>query len=196
VEWNGKRWISYGPWLGAPREQRFFTSRRILVKQIIDWTERRIWAALTDEELYNSQNAFNILSRNGYELEYLLGILNSKLMTYYHRKQYLDEFKMRFQKILIKDCRRLPIREIDEASKPERKLRSDLIVTVKRYISLQHEAADTRATHELMVIERQLTYADQDIDKTVYELYGLDKGEIEVVESAFMVPEKEKTAAR
>jgi hypothetical protein len=41
VRWNGSRWISYGPWLGAPRETRFFTERRILVKQIIDWTTSR-----------------------------------------------------------------------------------------------------------------------------------------------------------
>ena len=27
VNWNGKKWISYGPWLGAPRKQKFFTER-------------------------------------------------------------------------------------------------------------------------------------------------------------------------
>src|SRR5688572_8928592 len=61
--WNGERWISYGPWLGAPREERFFINKRILVKQIIDWTSKRIWASITDEELYNTQNAFNLLAK-------------------------------------------------------------------------------------------------------------------------------------
>ena len=59
---GGAEWITYGPWLGAAREQRFFTDRRILVKQIIEWTTKRIWDAITDEELYNSQNAFNLLA--------------------------------------------------------------------------------------------------------------------------------------
>ena len=36
VSWNREAWISYGDWLGAPREERFFTKKRILVKQIID----------------------------------------------------------------------------------------------------------------------------------------------------------------
>ena len=72
---------------------------------------------MTDEELYNTQNAFNLLAKDGYELEYLLGIVNSKVMTYYHRKKYLDEFKRLYQKILIKDCRRFPIRLIDGADK-------------------------------------------------------------------------------
>jgi hypothetical protein len=64
IEWDGEEWISYGPWLGAPRERRFFTQRRILVKQIIDWTSKRIWAGITDQEIYNTQNAFNLLARS------------------------------------------------------------------------------------------------------------------------------------
>ena len=30
VRWNGQQWISYGSWLGAPRERKFFTQKRIL----------------------------------------------------------------------------------------------------------------------------------------------------------------------
>jgi hypothetical protein len=76
VEWNGQKWISYGPWLVAPRQKRFFTEKRILVKQIIDWTSRRIWATITDEELYNTQNAFCLIHKNDNSIEYILGIIN------------------------------------------------------------------------------------------------------------------------
>lgn len=113
VEWNGEAWISYGNWLGAPREERFFTEKRILVKQIIDWGSLRIWAALTSDALYNTQNAFNLLCNSEISLEYILGLLNSKLINFYHQKRFLDEFKMRFQKILIRDCKRFPILPID-----------------------------------------------------------------------------------
>lgn len=114
VAWNGEEWISYGKWLGAARERRFFTEKRILVKQIIDWTDKRIWSALTEEELYNTQNAFNIIPKKGYFAEYLIAILNSRLMTYYLKKKFLEEYQDRFQKILIKDCKQLPIKEIEE----------------------------------------------------------------------------------
>jgi hypothetical protein len=72
ISWNGEQWISYGPWLGAPRQQKFFTEKRILVKQIIDWSSKRIWASITTEELYHSQNAFNLLSKSNLKLEYVL----------------------------------------------------------------------------------------------------------------------------
>lgn len=112
VKWNSEEWISYGKWLGAPRHKRFFTEKRILVKQIIDWSAKRIWAALTDEELYNTQNAFNIIAKKDFLNEYLIALLNSQLLTFYHRKKFLEEYKDRFQKILIKDCKELPIKNI------------------------------------------------------------------------------------
>jgi len=113
VKWNGEEWISYGKWLGAAREQKFFTEKRILVKQIIDWSAKRIWSALTSEELYNTQNAFNLVPKEGFSAEYLIAVLNSSLMSFYHRKKFLEEFKDRFQKILIKDCKLFPVKVVD-----------------------------------------------------------------------------------
>ena len=54
----------------------------MLIKLIIDWTNKRIWATITDDELYNTQNAFNLISETDLSLDYLLGIINSKLMTF------------------------------------------------------------------------------------------------------------------
>jgi type I restriction-modification system DNA methylase subunit len=186
VKWNGRTWINYGPWLGAARERRFFTSRRILVKQIIDWTSKRIWAALVDEELYNTQNAFNLLPRPEWEVEYLLGIINSRLMTFYHRKRFLDEFKMRFQKILIKDCRRLPIRQIDQRKKKMVDLRDRLVNAVRRMIALRRDFLKRSGTqHEKTSVERLAAATDREIDGIVYELYELNAHEVEIIERAF-----------
>ena len=184
IRWNGKEWISYGPWLGASREQRFFTEKRILVKQIIDWTSKRIWASITEEELYNTQNAFNLIPKKGWSYEYLLGILNSNLMTFFHRKKYLDEFKMRFQKILIKDCRRLPIYKID-LSNPNHKNQHDRMVKlVRSIIDNTKKIMDVKSSNEKQILQRQIDATDQQIDQLVYELYGLTKEEIQIVEES------------
>lgn len=187
VRWNGKTWISYGSWLGAPREPRFFTSRRILVKQIIDWTSKRIWAAITQEELYNTQNAFNLLARNGWELEYLAGIINSRLMTFYHRKRFLDEFKMRFQKILIKDCKRLPIKVIDRRQQPMVELHDKLVDAVRRMISLKEQFfKESNTHHERIGLARLTDTVDREIDNLVYDLYELVPSERAEVERAIL----------
>jgi len=186
VRWNGKTWISYGPWLGAPRDQRFFTDPRILVKQIIDWSNRRIWASLTYVELYNAQNAFNILMKRDVPLkpEFILSILNSKLMSFYHRKRFLDEFKMRFQKILIKDCRRFPIRSLDMSLSHNKKLHEQMVGLVERMLGLQEKLHVNRTNHDKRLLQRQIDATDRQIDKLVYKLYDLTDEEIEIVEAA------------
>jgi hypothetical protein len=190
ARWNGEEWISYGPWLGAPREQRFFSEKRILVKQIIDWTSKRIWATMTDKELYNTQNAFNLLARSGWSLEYLLGILNSKLITFYHRKKYLDEFKMRFQKILIKDCRRLPIHAVDRTNPKERRHYDELIKLVVSMLRLNEEIHNAKTEPDRVSLRWQVESTDREADRLVYELYGLTEDEVAVVEASFPSPDQ------
>ena len=182
IVWNEKLWISYGPWIGAPREQRFFTDKRILVKQIIDWTTKRIWASITEEELYNTQNAFNLLRNSEYSLEYILGILNSKLITFYHRKRYLDEFKMRFQKILIKDCKRFPIHIINFSDPPDKLRHEKMVELVEQMISLCRQLASAKTPDDKTRIQRQIDATDKQIDRLVYELYDLTEKEIKIVE--------------
>ena len=182
IQWNGNQWISYGSWLGAPREQRFFTEKRILVKQIIDWTTKRIWASITNDELYNTQNAFNLIARPGWSLEYLLGILNSRLMTFYHQKKFLDEFKMRFQKILIKDCRRFPIHPIDFSDPADVARHDRMVALVDQMLALHKQLPLARTPHEQTALERQIEATDRQIDALVYELYGLTEEEIAIVE--------------
>jgi predicted type IV restriction endonuclease len=177
VKWNGKTWISYGKWLGAPREQKYFTDKRIIVKQIIDWSDKRIWSSIVEEELYNTQNAFTLLANEGIEIEFLLGILNSKLMSFYHRKRFLEEYKMRFQKILIKDCKKFPVRLTTD-----RIIRKNLIASVNLILKLKKNIAVIKTPTERTAIERQIQATDNQIDQFVYQLYSLTEEEIKIVE--------------
>jgi hypothetical protein len=186
LKWNGKQWIKYGSWLGASRERRFFVNKRILVKQIIDWSSKRIWATITDEELYNTQNAFNILAKEDIHLEYLLGIINSKLITYYHRKVFLDEFKMRFQKILIKDCRKFPIHQIDFSNTEEKKMHDNMVEMVTQMLDVQKKYHNAKTENEKTIYKKQIDILDNQIDQLVYKLYGLTKEEIKIVEESLV----------
>jgi hypothetical protein len=183
VSWNGETRIAYGNWLGAPREERFFTKKRILVKQIIDWSSLRIWAALTSDALYNTQNAFNLLQNGNTSMEYILGILNSKLINFYHQKHFLDEFKMRFQKILIRDCKRFPIRPIDFAEPTDVAQHDKMVALVNLMLKLHKKLAESKMPQATHVLQRQIEGTDKQIDQLVYKLYNLTDEEIKIVES-------------
>lgn len=184
LSWNGETWISYGVWLGAPREQRFFTEKRILVKQIIDWSSLRIWAAITSDALYNTQNAFNLLQNGETSIEYILGLLNSRLINFYHQKRFLDEFKMRFQKILIRDCKRFPIRPINFDDLSDMAKHDKMVELVERMLELNAKKADEHNPDILQQLETQLAATDRQIDRLVYELYNLTEEEVALVEGA------------
>ncbi|MGA3286668.1 MAG: N-6 DNA methylase [Bacteroidota bacterium] len=184
VDWGRKEWISYGDWLGAPREQRFFSEPRILVRQIVSGSPLRIYAGYTEEELYNAQIAFNLLLKNDAEcsLKYILGILNSKLINFYHKHKYLDQSKEVFQKILIQNAKRLPIRAIDFNNPIEKKMHDDLVSLVEKMLELNKQLQKSHFDSEKEPVERQIAATDKKIDDIVYKLYELTEEEIKIVE--------------
>ncbi|WP_353571352.1 TaqI-like C-terminal specificity domain-containing protein [Candidatus Albibeggiatoa sp. nov. BB20] len=110
LEWNGELWISYGSWLAAPREPKFFTQERVLIREI---TSNYLFCTYSLEEYYNSPSIINIVQdKNSLNLKYLLTILNSKLIGWYHNAVSPKARKGLFPKILVNDVRNLPIRTI------------------------------------------------------------------------------------
>ncbi|MFL1012672.1 Eco57I restriction-modification methylase domain-containing protein [Flavisericum labens] len=107
---NIDEYIHYGDWLGAPREERFFTKPRIIVRQIVSGNPPRIYAGYTEEPLYFTQIGFSIIPNpKTINVKVLLALINSKLLNFYHKYSYLDLEKELFQKILIANCKKFPI---------------------------------------------------------------------------------------
>ena len=187
ISFSENKFIKYGKWLAAPRKEKFFTKPRIIVRQIISGKPPRIFSAYNADELYNTQIAFTIIPKNpipkdsitedsitediitktstDLDLFYILGILNSKLMTFYHKFKFLDNTKITFQKILIQNTKLFPIKCLEE-SKMEM-----LSKSVKNLIG------------ELKTNE--FTQMDIRIDNLVYGIYGLNQDEISIIEKMF-----------
>ena len=182
VFWDGKEYISYGEWLGAPREKRFFTSPRILVRQIVSGNPLRIYAGYTEEELYNAQIGFNIVSKTNSKatLKYILAILNSKLMNYYHKEKFLDQSKNLFQKILIVNAKKFPIKKISDDKQGHIASLVDKRITLTKKLT---QLGD-KLTDERQKIEKDLTHTDEEIDQYVYKIYELSKENISVIEDS------------
>lgn len=184
IHWKGDEYISYGTWLSRPREKRFFTQPRILIRQIISGSPPRIYAAFTDQELYNTHSVFNLINKNAKEinLKFILGIINSTLMNFYHRNKYLDQSKTLFQKILIQDCKTFPIPNIDFKNKKEKTLYDDVIKNVDLLIMLNEERVETKLQTKLLQFESKIDYYEGRINEIVYRLYDLTEDEIKIIE--------------
>lgn len=228
-----KEYIKYGEWLGAKREERFFNEPRILIRQIISGKPPRIYAGYTEESLYFTQIGFGIISKKeSINNKYILVILNSLLMNFYHKYMYLDLEKDLFQKILIANCKKLPIREISlEAQQPfiekankmlflnknlqelsqkfqrllTRKFELEKLSTklqdwyllefsefvkelkkskIKLFLKeeMEWEEIFLEKKEEADKVKNEIEMTDKEIDRMVYELYGLSEEEIKIVE--------------
>jgi hypothetical protein len=106
--------IKYGEHLGAMREEKFFMNPRIIIRQIVS---PRIYAGYTEEVLYFTQIGFSVIIKDkDLSPKYITALLNSKLFTYYHSNKFIDTTKTLFQKILIENAKKLPIKIIASES--------------------------------------------------------------------------------
>lgn len=174
VHWKGASYIKYGDWLGAAREVRFFTKPRIVVRQIISGNPGRIYAGYTDKELYNTQIAFNILVKENFVKEispkYILAIINSSVINFYHREKFLDPTKKLFQKILIANAKKLPIVVASRVTQNriEKLVDSMIILTNKLQKTENRTEARTR-------LENQISIIDNRINTEILKIYGFSE---------------------
>src|SRR5690625_3296298 len=156
-------YIKYGSWLGAPREERFFTEPRVIVRQIVSGKPPKIYAGYTDKPLYFTQIGFSIIPKSDITVFELTALLNSKLMNFYHKYLFLDIEKELFQKILIENCKLFPCRAFKDSN-----LVKEIIEKIIKTKSSDAEA-DT-------------TEFETNLDKMIYELYELTEEEIKIIE--------------
>ncbi len=233
---NISEYIKYGDWLGAARDPRFFTDERILIRQIVSGNPPRIYAGYTNESLYYTQIGFGIISKN-LQTKYLLCLLNSKLITFYHKYSFLDLEKELFQKILIANCKKLPIKEIPLSEQQPFIDKAEIMLSSKKDFQVQTQKLSSyiishynleklpsklsnwyeldfadfikelnkaikaskgvpltkkdefewmelfeENKKKVLELKNLIDQTDREIDRMVYELYGLTEEEIKIVE--------------
>jgi len=175
------RFISYGPWLAEPRPAAGFdVSEKLLVRQTGD----RPIAAL-DVEQRLAMNNLHVLApietAAPINIRFFLAVLNSRMMTWFYRclnpeaGEALAEVKRGNVAVLPVPVLRLE--DADDAAMHER-----LVVLVNQMLSLQIGLSSERNPDQRRHLQTIADATDVQIDRAVYELYGLTQAEIEIVE--------------
>ncbi|HAY34479.1 MAG TPA: restriction endonuclease subunit M [Bacteroidetes bacterium] len=174
--WNSDYWILYGEWLAAPRNEQIFNKT---VKIFIRQTGDSIIATIVGTKFIARNNIHIIIDEDGENLYPLLGILNSKLIGFLYsilnpeRGEALAEVKKYHIEML-------PLINLEKNH-----LRIlDLNSTVKNMILLHTQLNKFSTPQEKQTLQRQIEATDKQIDKLVYELYGLTEEEIRIVEES------------
>ncbi len=177
------RFIRLDDTIAEPKPERYFLGPRLLLRELIS-RQFQLQAVMVVENFVTNKSMQSILKReDGPSLEYLLGILNSRLMSWYflHRSQVGQRDD--FPKIVLKETRELPIVLPERVSAGSASNAARLEKLVRDMLAQQ---ARLRAgkEHEREGLERQIVALDQEIDQVVHRLYGLTAAEIRIVEEA------------
>jgi Cys-tRNA synthase (O-phospho-L-seryl-tRNA:Cys-tRNA synthase) len=78
----------------------------------------------------------------------------------------------------------LPIRTINFDDPAEKAQHDKLVALVDSMLELQKKHHDARMERDKELYERQIKVVDAQIDRLVYDLYGLTEEEVGVVEEA------------
>lgn len=161
--WDGKSYISYGDWLAAPREKRFFQGPRIIMRQVLG---QKLNCTVIEEEFIIDQSVF--ISKPFPETEKYIyamqGILASKLLSQYF-KFSSNEFDALFPKIKIGEFRELPI------PKDLAKVQNIIGEKVQSILELKRKKTNEDTSR-----------LEEEIDHLVYKFYGLTVEEITTIE--------------
>jgi hypothetical protein len=164
LKWNKDNYISYGPWLAAPRDAEIFDKdEKIIVRQTSD----KLIATIIQKGFVMRNNTHILLSdKPDYKLKYILALLNSKLFDFIYwtinpeKGEALAEVKaMHLDQLRIKLA--------DNAIQEKMETFVDQILIKKA----QDQSADT-------------TDLENQIDQLVYQLYELTEEEIAIVEGS------------
>lgn len=125
-----------------------------------------------------------VVLREGYRdlgLPYLLGLLNSQLLGWYF-PHVSAPFRGGWMSANRQFLSQLPIRTIDFADRHDRARHDKMVALVEQMLTLHRDLAVAKTAHDKILVERQIAATDKQIDRLVYELYGLTEEEIAVVE--------------
>ncbi len=121
------------------------------------------------------------------EDKYLLGILNSKTAWFFlkHTCSVLGDADNKGRLRLKKQyLQQLPIRTIDFKNPKDKTLHDKMVSLVDRMLDLNKKLQTVKIAHDKELLERQIKITDDQIDRLVYELYGLTEEEKNTVEEA------------
>ena len=143
-------------------------------------------AAFYDEEnnyfVNVTTGGFGVTLRNtDLSAKYLTGLLNSKLLDWFLR-QVSTSFHGGYFAANKQFLVQLPVSCLDLSKTTERARHDKLISLVESMLALNKQLAAAKTPHEQENLKRQIDATDRQIDKLVYELYGLTEDEIKIVE--------------
>lgn len=172
---KGHNWYAYI----YPKNLELMRQPKILVPDIADRAsfafDRR------GEFAFTSGYGVTLKARVQESPDYILALLNSKVLDFYLKK-ISTTMRGGFFRYFTQFMEQLPVRGIDFSDSADKARHDHIVKLVERMLTAKEELSKAKTEAETTRLERECESLDRQIDQAVYELYGLTEEEIRVVE--------------
>jgi len=172
---NDKNLIKY------KNQMNKFYRPKIVVQRIVAHIKDHIklTCAIDEEGLFTFNTVTNIIVENkDYDTNFVLLLLNSKLIQYYTYK-FIYQNAIRSMDFYEAYAKQIPM------PKADKKIQQKIISLVNEMLSLQKKNHNENISgHEKERLEQQIKNVDYEIDAEVYKLYGITDEEKKIIEES------------
>ena len=148
-------------------------------------------AAMDVNKYYSLNTIYNVTGLNGeYSYEYILALLNSKLIKFFWKKNFSDS-KILFPKIKKAYLDKLPIKKITLLEQEKIiSIVTDLMKLQRPYLSICSKVANSDASkkgyynlvEEKTKLKNEMDKLELNLNNIIYEIYKLNKEDVAVIE--------------
>ncbi|MDR1140478.1 MAG: N-6 DNA methylase [Planctomycetaceae bacterium] len=150
------------------------TKPKIIYRQ----TSGSLIGTIDNNGYHNDKTVHIILPKDNLhvDIRYILGIFNSKLLNYCY-ENFTEEQGRIFAQVKIVNIKKLPF-----VIPPNKTTHDNIVSLVDKMLQLKLKEHTEQKPQMKTMLQRQINGLDQQIDKAVYQLYGLAEEEVKIVE--------------
>ena len=172
-------WFDEARFLRRENPKPIVHARRIATQRITGVDERlRVVATIHEPPAYfaDSTNSITVAAASRYKLEYLLGLLNSRLTQWRFRITSTNN------NVATNELESLPFRKINFADADDKARHDDLVARVEALLEAKKRLAKTKLDRDRTFYQNKCAALARQIDHLTYGLYALTDDEVQLIE--------------
>lgn len=170
------RFISFQEDKSVFKTLEIYQVEKLLIQRIRNLSLRKRIVATIDTENYLCTNTLRIgilKKESSYNLKLILGLLNSNLINWLFLKKFLNKDIYAYQ------LEQIPLPQMITSL-----FEKEIVKLVNQLLQLNIDKQNITLQTKIHQLQNRIDYCEQRINEIVYQLYGLTKDEIALVENA------------
>ncbi len=158
-------------------QEKHYLQDRICIRQIGKFPI----ATFVKSGIFALNTVYNVYLTSPTNLKFILGIINSKICTFFWQKINYDA-KTTFPKIKKEAILSIPIPNIDFENPTEKRAHDEIVKFVEMLLELNKRLHKATLPSDIRQLQARIQAAERQLDQLVYRLYDLTSEEIKLID--------------